>query len=67
MPCMVLLPYHAKLIYVNCQPLGVVSRYRDPQLQAVENYSCLFNLTPNIYKSLCLNTHFISNTSGLIG
>ena len=24
-------PYPAKLIYLNCQPLEIVSRYRDPQ------------------------------------
>ena len=34
----------AKLIYYNFQPLKVVSRYRDPQPQVVENYSYLFNL-----------------------
>ena len=32
-------PYSAKLIYYNFQPLEVVSRYRDPQLQVGENYS----------------------------
>ena len=45
-------PYPAKLIYFNFQPFEVVSRYRDPQLQVVENYSYLFNYTssfqPNI-------------------
>ena len=30
-------PRRAKLIYLNFQPLGVVSRYRDPQPQMVEN------------------------------
>ena len=30
-------PYPAELIYVNFQPLEVVSRYRDPQLQVAEN------------------------------
>ena len=40
-------PYPAKLINLNFQPLEVVSRYRDPQPQVVENYSYLFNL---IYK-----------------
>ena len=45
----------------------VVSRYRDPQLQVGENYSCLFNLMPNICKSWCLSTHSIPNTSDLIG
>ena len=37
-------PYHAELIYLNFQPLEVVSRHRDPQPQVVENYSHLFNL-----------------------
>ena len=36
-----------KLIYLNCQPLQVVSRYRDPQPQVVENYY-VFNLRPTI-------------------
>ena len=44
--------YGAKIIYVNAanlfhlnfQPLQVVSRYRDPRLQVVENYPDLFNL-----------------------
>ena len=44
-------PYPAELIYLIFQPLEVVSRYRDPQPQVVENYSYLFNLRPNIYKS----------------
>ena len=39
------------LIYLNFRPLEVVSRYRDPQLQVVENYSYLFNLSMNISKS----------------
>ena len=39
------------LIYLNFQPLEVVSRYREPQPQVVENYSYLFNLRPNICKS----------------
>ena len=43
-------PYPAKLIYLNFQPLEVVSRYRDPQPQVAENYRYLFNLTPNIRK-----------------
>ena len=45
-------PYPANLIYFNFQPLEVVSRYRDPQPQVVENYSHLFKLRPNIYKSV---------------
>ena len=31
-------PYPAKVIYLNFQPLEVVSRYRDPQPQVAENY-----------------------------
>ena len=47
-----LYPYPAAwLIYFNFQPLEVVYRYSDPQPQVVENYSYLFNLRPNIYKS----------------
>ena len=35
-------PYPAKLLYINFQLLEVVSRYRDPQPQMVENYdNCL--------------------------
>ena len=56
-----------KLIYLNFQPLEVVSRYRDPQPQVIENYSYVFNLRLNIYKCWCLNSHFISNYSDLIG
>ena len=43
------------LKYVNFQPLEVVSSYRDPQPQMAENYSYLFNLRHNIYKSWYLN------------
>ena len=43
------IPYLAKLFYLNFQQLEVVSRYRDPQPQVVENYSYLFNFRPNIY------------------
>ena len=60
-------PYPAKVIYLNFQPLEVVDRYRDPQPQVVENYPHLFNLRPNIYKYLCLDSHFVSNISDLIG
>ena len=47
-------PYPAKLIYLNFQPLEVVSRYHghcELQLQVAENYSKLFNLSKNICKS----------------
>ena len=37
-------PYPAKLIYLNFQPLEVVSRYRDPQTQVVENYQTFTNI-----------------------
>ena len=55
------------LIHLNFQPLEVVSRYRDPQHQLVENYSYLFNLRPNVYKYCGVNGHYIPNNSGLIG
>ena len=42
-------PYpYARVIYLNFRPLDIVSRYRDPQSQVVENYSYLLNLRPNI-------------------
>ena len=59
--------YSAKLIYWHFQPLQVVSRYRDPQPEVVENYTYLFNLITNNNKYLCLNRHFILNVSDLIG
>ena len=34
-------PFPAKVTYLNFHPPEVVSRYRDPQLQAGENYSYL--------------------------
>ena len=40
--------YLAKLMYLNFNPLEVVSRYRKTQLQVGENYAYLFNLRPNI-------------------
>ena len=44
----------------------VVSRYSDPQLQVVENYSYVFNMRPNICKSWCFNTYFIPKNIDLI-
>ena len=44
-------PHPAEVIYLNFQPLEVVSRYRDPQLQVAENYKYLINLNSNICKS----------------
>ena len=35
----------AKLPYLNCHPLEMVSRYREPQLQVGKKYSYLFNLS----------------------
>ena len=60
--------YPAKLNYLNMQPLEleVVSCYRDPQPQVVENNPFLFNLIPNICKSWCFGSHFIHNNSDLI-
>ena len=34
-------PFPAKLYYLIFHPLEDVSRYRDPQPQVVENYSCV--------------------------
>ena len=36
-----------KVFYLIFHPPEVVSRYRDPQRQVGENYSYLFNLTPD--------------------
>ena len=52
-------------MYVNFQPLEVVSRY--PQPQVVENDSYFFNLRQNIYWSWYLNSYFTPNNSDLIG
>ena len=41
--------YPAEVIYLNFQPLEVVSRYRDTQLQVIENSLYLFNLRTNMY------------------
>ena len=39
---LILNPFAAKLIYLNFQPLQVVSRYRDPQPKVDENYPVQF-------------------------
>ena len=44
-------PCPAKLFFFNFQPHDIVSRYRDPQPQVVENYSNLLHSRPGIYKS----------------
>ena len=41
--------YPAGVNLLIFQPLEVVSRYRDPHPQVVENYSYLFNLKTNIF------------------
>ena len=66
-PLQLFSPYPSTLFYLNFQPLAAVSRYRDPQPQVVENYSFLLNFKPNIYKSCCLDSHFIPNNIGLNG
>ena len=53
-------------MYLNFQPLEVVSRYRDPQLQVAEKYSYLFHLSTDVCKSRSLDTHFIRNNSDLV-
>ena len=42
----------AKLNHLIFHPLAGVARYRDPQLQMGENNSYLFNVGPNICKSI---------------
>ena len=48
-------PYPAKLTYLNCHPLKVVSLYRDTQLQVAENYLYLFNL--KIFTNIDVQKH----------
>ena len=55
-------PFSAKLNNLHFHRLKIVSRYRDPQLQVSENYQYWFNLRLNIWKSSCLNAHFVHNT-----
>ena len=51
-------PYPAKVIYLNFQPLEVVSRYRDPQPQVIENYSYLFET--ETFTNLAVHTVILS-------
>ena len=67
MPSPAINPKSDKSNNLNFQPLEVVSRYRDPQLQVAENYADLLNLRPNICEYWCLNPHFIPNNYDLIG
>ena len=51
-----------ELIYLNFQPLELVSRYRDPQAQVIDNYSYYFNLIRD-QTYWWLNSHFFPNNS----
>ena len=53
-------PYPAMIIYLNFQPLEVVSRYRDLQPQVVENYANLINLTQKYLQILIFKHQFQS-------
>ena len=52
-------PLTAKLFNLNFQPLEVVSRWRDPQLQVSENYSDLTKWRSTVFKFCWLLSHFI--------
>ena len=54
-------PLTAKLFNLNFHPLEVVSRWRDPQLQASENYSHLTKWRSTVFKYCWLMSHFIFN------
>ena len=54
-------PLTAKLSNLNFHPLEVVSRWRDPQLQASENYSDLTNWRWTVFKYCWLMSRFIFN------
>ena len=54
-------PLTAKLFNLNFHPLEVVSRWRDPQLQVRENYSCLTKWRSTLFKSCWLMSLFIFN------
>ena len=54
-------PLTAKLFDFNFQPLEVVLRWRDPQLQVSENYSDLTKWRSTLFKSCWLMSHFIFN------
>ena len=52
-------PLTAKLFNLNFHPLEVVTRWRDPQLQASENYSYLAKWRLTVFKYNWLMSHFI--------
>ena len=60
-------PCTAKLNNLSFHPVEVVSRYRDPQLQVVENYSYLFNFISKHCKFWCLNIRSFPNNSDSTG
>ena len=47
-------PLATKLFNWNFHPIEVVSRWRDPQLQVIENYSDLTKWSLAIFKSFWL-------------
>ena len=59
-------PMPDKSFILIFQPLEVVGRGSETQLQVGENSQYLFNSNQNICKSWCLNAHFIPNNSDLI-
>ena len=55
-------PLTARLFNLNFHPLEVVSRWRDPQLQASENYSDLTKWSLSIFIKICwLMSRYIFN------
>ena len=53
-------PY-PKIIYLNFQPIEVVSRYCDPQPQLVENYS--YSITIVVISRIMVNARTGDNSS----
>ena len=49
-----------KLNNLQYHPLGVVSRYREPQLQVGENYSYLLNCVDQTSANLDVGKHILS-------
>ena len=51
-------PYNTELLNLNFHSLEVVSRYRDPQVQVTENLCYLWNLSPNKYQCIKIESTF---------
>ena len=51
-------PYNTELFNLNFHSLEVVSRYRDPQVQVTENLRYLWNLIPNKYQCIKIESTF---------